>query len=484
MSVFKNITAGLFKIFRISNFEFRHSNVNPRRGFTHTPTFDSPRRGRSTKSRKLVSGFTLIEAVIYGAILAMVMVIVVGGLLRLGTAYVKIQNTRKVNEAGSFVLDRFSREMRRVTEDGFTVDEDADSITFETYGTFAELVRKDGAVSHWDFEETSGTTLVDRIGENDGVFQNFNANANEVAEVGRGIIFDGIDDYIEITTSSDPNEIPNDVFNAHSEGAIEAIFRTNGVGAADYPDIFSLLGTDIYGRKSIVKLSLNVEERPVVFAIDDGVNNPAFWTWELAHAGNSLGTTNFTHVVLQTSESENETVMYINGSKQSLETIGLPTSESPSSFSNWFFNKWKYAGTNYWIGNIDVEEIDTNFSGVLDELVIYDRPLSADKIAAHYSEAFGTSTEDEDIEEEKKITRSIEVQNGSLVLVSDSDGQQSITETFIGVNSEVVIDTFEVYEINDGEAVRIQIAVRAGSGEAAVERTFTQTISRRAVSAE
>ena len=61
---------------------------------------------------------------------------------------------------------------------------------------YAAEVLADSPVGYWRLEETSGSTVADEIGTNDGTV--YGANLNVDGQVGSAASFDGIDDYISI----------------------------------------------------------------------------------------------------------------------------------------------------------------------------------------------------------------------------------------------------------------------------------------------
>jgi len=55
-----------------------------------------------------------------------------------------------------------------------------------------------GLISHWSFDETSGTTISDSVGTNNGTLQGGMGDANWVlGQVGGALDFDGVDDFVD-----------------------------------------------------------------------------------------------------------------------------------------------------------------------------------------------------------------------------------------------------------------------------------------------
>ena len=459
-------------------------------GFTQHRFFAKQKNG---------AGFTLLEAVIYGALLTVITVVVVGGLLRLGTAYAKIQNTRKVNEVGSFALDRLSREMRRVTEDGFTVTNPSpasnSSISFKVYGTFAELVEKDGAISHWDFEELSGETFFDRISGISAVLEDENEDGvpsvldqsqlGKTAIVGKGALFDGSDDYFVLEEAKSEA-----AFNSNSEGTVEAIVRFD---TTDWSVIFSALNaTETLNGGMLIKFGISALKTPMIFKIHF-TNNSCF------HAPNKIvgGTGNFYHLVFTQTDNEDPKI-YVNGEEAELEEYNTNVPGCPSSAETtdtWFntINFWANLNENenlrhvwYWIGEVKENFGLTHFNGVMDELAIYSEAINAEEIKAHYEAAFGTNTT-EAVDVAREVQKTIQLSEERLQLltttkVSDLSSDKATVTAFsvcvIGDSSGTICDGEGV---TDKRSVRIELTVSAGEGATAVEKTFVQTITARAI---
>lgn len=67
---------------------------------------------RSFLRKNKRNGFTLIEAVIYVAILAVAFTIVVGSLIRMTSAYGRLRDAQNIQNAAITALDRMTRELR------------------------------------------------------------------------------------------------------------------------------------------------------------------------------------------------------------------------------------------------------------------------------------------------------------------------------------------------------------------------------------
>jgi len=335
-------------------------------------------------TKKQNTGFTLIEAVIYGAILTIITVVVVGGLLRLGTAYAKIQNTRKINEVGAFALERVIREVRKVDEDGFdggiTDGGNKDTIEFSVEASFADVVKADGAIAHWDFNDVGGG-VADNLGPNDGEVRNINQTRRVPAFVDFGYQF----------TSDNHDEVnfPDDAFNDNTEGAIEVIFSPDspeGTGSG-YSPLFTLSQEGSAGLvNQAIFVGLN-NKKILVAKRRSGFSWQELWF----NGATPIVGGNYYHAVFETNNTINKTELYINGQKDTPYLhIGWPIGSPNNDNSSWFDSfpdLHNYAAGSFVdpTSNGPAPEPErTSFNGVIDEIVIYDIPKSEAVWASHY----------------------------------------------------------------------------------------------------
>ena len=65
---------------------------------------------------------------------------------------------------------------------------------------YADEVLADNPLAYWRFEETSGETVADEVGTNDGTVFGADLNVSGPAATGSAASFDGTDDYIDVGT--------------------------------------------------------------------------------------------------------------------------------------------------------------------------------------------------------------------------------------------------------------------------------------------
>ncbi|MHC4158980.1 MAG: hypothetical protein ACYSSO_07855, partial [Planctomycetota bacterium] len=61
-----------------------------------------------------------------------------------------------------------------------------------------------GLIAHWKFDEGSGSTAYDSAGDNDGTL--VNGPVWTTGQIGGALSFDGVDDYVNISSFSMPQD--------------------------------------------------------------------------------------------------------------------------------------------------------------------------------------------------------------------------------------------------------------------------------------
>lgn len=443
-------------------------------------------------------GFSLVETVIYAALLVVVTVLVVSGLMQLSTAYAKVKNERKINEAATIALDRAVREFRRATSTpAYFLNEggDFDEASTTMFGTFTEQVRRDGAVSHWDFEETSGGTLKDVIGSKDAVLatQHYflgatvptsfdSAQLAQEAIVGKGVLFDGVDDYFLV---------PADAFNTHSEGTIEVIADTTDTG---WGAIFSAnQATATLGEGGMfLKVGTSASKKPMHFKN----------TFSQQYCANDANTdlTQVGFAQLAISQTANSVPIFVlNGDQRVLTSFGslIPGCPvvNPSPAAAWFSTIAFFSANNpnpalrhvwYWIGKAKEPNLDpVAYKGIIDELVIYGAPLAAAKLKAHHEAAFGITPS---VSVDHEVTKSLQVENGALVLkMMLADGSNTTAYRQKLTSDGVTVTAFNVTGVGaivsggktKYKGIHIELTLQSGVGKTLSTETFYATVTPR-----
>jgi len=212
-----------------------------------------------------------------------------------------------------------------------------------------------GLVSHWGFEDGSGTTAVDSFEGNPGSLMN--EPVWTTGKVGGALSFDGVDNYVEVTGATN---IPL----GSSARTLEAWlkpFRTAGENQG------AIGWSTVHATRRVFHLYHYTESKyPVSDRNKWGIltygDDPHFF-------GDAIVAGKWYHIVLTYEQGSTIVKAYIDGQfVRDLNLNGpLDTADSYTTIG----------GASWGGGN--------RFNGVIDEVAIYDRALSADEIVAHYN---------------------------------------------------------------------------------------------------
>lgn len=208
-----------------------------------------------------------------------------------------------------------------------------------------------GLVAHWEFDEGSGTTATDSVGGNNGVI--YGAEWTD-GQIGGALSFDGDDDYVEI--------LHTDIGNPTGSFTISAWAKLTGTGTGGpYGD-----NDCIVSKHTSLKgyfIEYNWESS---IGIRGGFGDGSGWRricgspWELGDW----------HFVVLRYDAPASTLEFFDNAVSEGAISGL----SP-----------QYSGRDLRIGSSeDASQGYQNFPGVIDEVAIYDRALSAEEIRQLY----------------------------------------------------------------------------------------------------
>jgi len=199
----------------------------------------------------------------------------------------------------------------------------------------------DGLVAEWHFDEGSGSVLVDSSGNgHDGVI--YGATWVE-GKYGNALYFDGVDDYVDIGDMST------------AKFTIEVWFKLDSIHKQ------AVIQTD----EGTIHIGNNpMQDNEIEFS--DWVNRDGQNSQYFSEIDNAVTVGDWYHAAL-TSTAAGSGKMYLNGDEK---------------FITWIYD----AGvtgiySNDMIGNGGREHY---FNGIIDEVRIYNRALTADEIKSHY----------------------------------------------------------------------------------------------------
>jgi len=422
-------------------------------------------------------GFTLVEFLIYIAILVVVMTVVATALIGLGRAYAKAKAIRAVNQAGVHVLDRITREARKAkTIDVAANGQDVTITLHDVPATFAEAVRKDGAISHWNFEEKGGD-LIDQIGNVNGKVTNIlPTERNQTAMVGKGYKFD--------PTHASIIRLGEGMYDQYAKGAIEFIVSPQQGSGSFYNTVFAVQKASTYAAG---------QWSDYVWAVGSGKGSsvPTGYTAFGAFGQNGLfgdflhyspsgcgnnwaaactdasypialsGKDAFYHVVVESEEGKG-TRIFVNGKF-----------DGYADTARWF----DYGETASWeksynIGN--AQHISTYstlaFGGVIDEIAVYPVPQADTVWAEHYRAAFPTINGGGTL-----VDKIITIKDGLLKIQTGSEIELPLSSDAVAIASVAVQ---KLGSLGD-EGLSIEFTATAGTGSAQSSASFQSIIAPR-----
>ena len=242
-------------------------------------------------------------------------------------------------------------DINQLNDDGRTIMQRA-----LEWGAGAETVAT-GPLAHWKLDETSGLTAVDSIGGHDGTLANGPSWTS--GQLDGGLDFDGADDTVD----------------AGSASTIDDVFAGGGTLAGwIYPRSW---GGGAFGRIADKADALGANRNGWAFEL---YGSPRAMLFQYGFSGNIgnwytptdsvvLDTWQHVAVVYDNSADTNDPTIYIDGVAQPLTELDTPVGTTSSDAAN-----------DLHLGNYAVA-LSRAFDGVLDDIRLYGRMLSATEIA-------------------------------------------------------------------------------------------------------
>lgn len=212
-------------------------------------------------------------------------------------------------------------------------------------------------ISHWKFDEQTGTFAEDSIGYHDGTLTSFPTDNSQWVEgkVGNALSFDGIDDYVDVG-----NDSSLDMTNGFT---VSAWVKTDGFGPTQI-----ILAKDHPGQRAYV-LYFHYSNTAVNFQVFD-----TDITYTVLVGNSSLSADQWYHVVgtyEYVSDESSVLKVYVNGVLDNSTSTAVGPVQSTSSNVN--------------IGRRSYPGHESPFDGSIDEVRIYDEALSQDEILWLYT---------------------------------------------------------------------------------------------------
>ena len=243
---------------------------------------------------------------------------------------------------------------------------------------YTEPVVTDGLVSYWTFDEQdiAGGTVKDVWGENDGKIV---GNPKVVdGQVGEALEFDGSDDYVNLTNLGDFGE---QVGASTFEAWVKTDFKK------DWTTLFKVLDQ---GCNMAWAIDVNRSAKAGFPLAEDIVH---YYVRQQSAAGCNaiaveiefpLSDGKWHHIVFAIVDpGESEVSIYMDGEPQE---IIVGDAKKLDTFIP--FVEPVYIGAANNRGNVE-----RHFPGVIDEVRIYDRPLTADEVTRNFESKIGLSVQ-------------------------------------------------------------------------------------------
>ena len=242
--------------------------------------------------------------------------------------------------------------------------------------SYTDSVEALGPTGYWRFEETSGTEADDSAaGDNDGIYQgDQDYDGDEVTLGAPGVTGDGS----AVALDGGYVEIPHDDSMLLNQGSVQLWFNTDDTDSRQ-----GLFSKDSSGYDDGGHLTMYVENDVVVVRLQsDDHSFTISSTIEVDEGDWNQVTFNFGPDGMQ---------LYINGQEAGTNnyTGGLGTSSGGDGNEEPIV-----IGANQWgSGNEVADNITNYFNGSIDEVAIYDTPLSGSQVTELYDSATGGGAE-------------------------------------------------------------------------------------------
>lgn len=240
--------------------------------------------------------------------------------------------------------------------DGYDNDCDTDIDCYDSDCDDDPTCAVPGPVAKWKFDEGSGTTAADSIGDNNGTI---NGATWTTGVVGYALEFDGVDDFVQ--PSAGPQ---TGLLDEHTAHTVSAWILWKG---SNNKDGILLEGSTARGYQ----IAIHSDTNEIVYSIKESDN------FKTVSCSESLIPINQWAYVAGTYDGTAETLeLYINGVSCNSPATGIPPSISDPAAG------WRIGGGT----QSDIYgETSYYFNGTIDEVKIYNYALTADEIEDMYN---------------------------------------------------------------------------------------------------
>jgi len=237
---------------------------------------------------------------------------------------------------------------------------------------------QDGLVAYWSFDELNNNNLYD-YSENGHYATNY-GGIIVPGIIGNALYFDGVDDYVRIPQDG---ENPHEVFSTLGKGSISLWFRANHIpttygiapilyyGADEQCNFF-----DAANQGLIIELGhspIYMGSEAVFFTIwKNGCTYPSF----CFDSFTAVSTNEWHHYVVVVGNSYN--TGYLDGVEMTGRRYSFGSSSDSQFFQDAILHEKMWLGKGYW------DNTTQYFNGSIDELKIFNQPLTSSEVIDLY----------------------------------------------------------------------------------------------------
>jgi len=229
----------------------------------------------------------------------------------------------------------------------------------------------DGIISWWEFDETSGTTAYDSYANNDLTIAG-GAIVNQTGKMGAAIYFDSINDQLNLSSAAD--------FTALSGVTISVWIYSTFMSSIDE---YRVIVAKLHSSWASPYYQFMLRVRFGAYKAFEGNIGGTATNTASTTANNAYQTSTWQHVVLTWDGSDGAHKIYLNGSDATSGTAGTLTGTTGTATSNLTVGDETDLFANF-----------RNWAGTIDQVIIYNRALTADEVSALNNSGNGVAFSD------------------------------------------------------------------------------------------
>lgn len=241
-------------------------------------------------------------------------------------------------------------------------------------------ISQNGLVAHWSFDNTEGDTFFDLSGNgNHGT--RYGAEVVE-GKIGSALKFNGVGDYARIPAD---NEAPPQILRDLGKGSISIWFKADNI-----PTNYGIAPMFYYGAEEMCNFFDAANQGMIIelghSPIFPGSEELFFTMWKNGctypsfcfDSNMPIPTGQWIHFVAVVGEDFN--TGYLNGQEMTNRFYNFADAGASQFFEDAVVHEKLWLGKGYW------DETVQHFDGMIDDIRIYDRPLTSQEVEELYSD--------------------------------------------------------------------------------------------------